>query len=76
VVEAPPASAAFKAWVDNLRVGGVRAGTETRVFIGGTAYAPGEMVNPQLGIVFDSYDAETRHLIFKDKTGAIVRRRN
>ena len=76
VDEPPPPSAAFKAWVDALRVGGVRAGVNTRVFIGGTAYAPGEMVNPQLGITFESYDAQTRHLIFKDKTGATVKRRN
>jgi hypothetical protein len=74
--EPPPPSAAFKAWVDNLRVGGVRAGANTRVFIGGTAYAPGEMVNPQLGITFEGYNAETRHLIFKDKTGATIQRRN
>jgi hypothetical protein len=76
VDEPPPPSAAFKAWVDNLRVGGVRAGANTRVFIGGTAYAPGEMVNLQLGIIFESYNAGTRHLIFKDKTGATVQRRN
>ena len=72
----PPASAAFKAWVDTLKVGGVRAGATTRVFIGGTAYATGEVVNSRLGIIFDSYDAETRHLVFRDKTGAKVERRN
>ena len=72
----PPPSVAFRAWVDALRVGGVRAGATTRVFIGGTAYATGELVNPQLGIIFDSYNAETRHLVFKDKTGATVERRN
>jgi hypothetical protein len=74
--EPPPPSAAFKAWVDALRVGGVRAGANTRVFIGGTAYEPGELVNPQLGIIFEGYDSATRHLIFKDKSGATVERRN
>jgi hypothetical protein len=76
VAPPPPASAPFKAWVENLRIGGVRAGATTRVFIGGTAYAAGELVNPQLGIVFDSYNPETRRLTFKDKTGATVERRN
>lgn len=76
VAEPPPPSAAFKAWVDGIRVGGVRAGANTRVFIGGTAYAPGEIVNSQLGIMFEAYDAQTRHLIFKDKSGATVKRRN
>jgi hypothetical protein len=36
----------------------------------------GDLVNPSLGIVFDGYDAETRTLVFKDKTGAKVERRN
>lgn len=74
--EPPPPSAAFKAWVDGLRVGGVRTGANTRVFISGTAYEPGELVNPQLGITFEGYDSATRHLIFKDKSGATVERRN
>ena len=52
-----------------------RAGSLVADF-GGTAYATGELVNSQLGIIFDSYNAETRHLVFKDKTGAIVERRN
>ncbi len=72
----PPASAAFKAWVDTLRIGGVRGGENTRVFIGGTAYVIGDLVNPQLGIVFDSYDVEAHRLTFKDKTGATVSRRH
>lgn len=76
IAEPPPPSAAFKAWVDALRVGGVRAGANTRVFIGGTAYAPGEVVDLKLGITFESYDSATRHLIFKDKSGATVQRRN
>jgi hypothetical protein len=81
VVPAPPppppvASAAFKNWVESLKISGVRAGASTRVFIGGTAYTPGDLVNPQLGISFDGYNAETRMLIFKDKTGAKVERRN
>jgi hypothetical protein len=72
----PPASPVFKAWVENLKIGGVRAGATTRVFIGGTAYASGDLVNPQLGIMFDSYNSETRMLTFRDKTGAKVDRRN
>ncbi len=44
--------------------------------IGGTSYQTGDLVNPQLGISFEGYNAETRLLIFKDKTGASVTRRN
>ncbi len=72
----PVASAAFKAWVENARIGGVRAGSNTRVFIDRTSYAVGDLVNPQLGIIFEGYNAETRMLTFKDATGAKVERRN
>jgi hypothetical protein len=72
----PPASIAFKAWVENLKIMGVRSGSSPRVFIGGTSYAPGDLVNPQLGITFAGYKAETRMLIFKDASGAEVERRN
>lgn len=72
----PPPSVAFRAWVDNLRISGVRTGSETKVFIGGTSYEAGEIVNPQLGIIFESYNVETRRLTFRDKTGAAVERRN
>jgi hypothetical protein len=66
----------FKAWVQNLRISGVRAGSNPKVFIERTAYGVGDLVNPQLGILFDGYDAETRMLRFKDKTGATVEVRN
>jgi hypothetical protein len=73
----PPApSVAFRSWVENLHVSGVRAGASPRVFIGGTAYAAGDLVNPQLGIIFEGYDSEKRLLIFRDKSGATVERRN
>ncbi len=78
VAPPPDPSPEFKAWVENLKVGGVRAGTHSnaRVFIGGVAYAAGETVNSQLGIIFESYNSETRRLTFVDKTGAKVERRN
>jgi hypothetical protein len=68
----PPASLPFKAWVQNLRIGGMRGGANPRVFIEHTAYAPGDVVNPSLGIIFVGYNPETRMLVFKDKTGATV----
>jgi hypothetical protein len=72
----PPPSLAFKAWVLNVRIRGVRAGSNPRVFIEHTSYAPGDLVNPQLGISFVGYDAPTSMLTFQDKTGAVVERRN
>jgi hypothetical protein len=72
----PPASLAFQAWVLNVRILGVRAGSNPRVFIEHTAYVPGDLVNPQLGISFVGYDSATSMLTFQDKTGAVVERRN
>jgi hypothetical protein len=71
-----PASPEFEAWVKRLKIGGVRAGANPRVFIGGIAYTPGELVNPSLKIVFEGYDSETRMLTFRDAAGAKVERKN
>ena len=72
----PPPSLAFKAWVQNLRISGVRGGERPKVFIEHTAYSPGDMVNPGLGITFEAYDSNTHNLIFRDKSGAVVERHN
>lgn len=72
----PVASAAFRDWVENLRISGVRAGSSPRVFIDRTAYGAGDLVNPQLGIRFEGYNSETRMLRFKDRNGAVVERRH
>jgi hypothetical protein len=77
VKPAPPQpSLAFKAWVINLKIRGVRGGEAQRVFIDRTSYVPGDVVNPQLGIVFAGYDESRRLLTFQDKTGATVERRD
>ena len=72
----PPPSMQFKAWVENLKISGVRGGATPRVFIGGTSFQKGDLVNPQLGITFEGYSNETRLLTFKDQTGARVERRH
>lgn len=72
----PLPSLAFKAWVQNLRISGVRGGDRPKVFIEHTAYSPGDMVNPGLGITFEAYDSNTHNLIFRDKSGAVVERHN
>lgn len=71
----PPASVAFRAWVQNLRISSVRPGPPARALIGATTYEAGEVVEPRLGIIFEDYNNETRMIIFKDATGAIVERK-
>jgi hypothetical protein len=72
----PPPSVAFRGWVENLKIGGVRGGANPRIFIGGSSYQPGDLVNPQMGIIFVGYNDATRILTFRDKSGAKVERRN
>lgn len=72
----PEPSLAFREWVANLRIGSVRTGAKPRILLERTSYDIGDTVNQQLGITFDGYNAETRMLIFKDRSGATVERRN
>lgn len=71
----PEPGVAFKSWVQGVRISSVRAGSSPRVSIEQTAYGAGDLVNPQLGIRFVGYDADTRMLRFQDRTGAVVERR-
>lgn len=72
----PPPSDAFRGWIGSLVISGVRSGSNPRIFIERTAYGPGDLINPQLGITFESYNPATRMLIFKDRSGAMVERRH
>ena len=72
----PPPSVAFRGWVENLKISGVRGGANPRVFVGKSSYQPGDLVNPQMGITFEGYNDTARMLTFKDKSGAKVERRN
>ena len=71
----PPASVAFRGWVENLKISGVRGGANPRVFVGKSSYQLGDLVQPQMGVTFEGYNETTRMLTFKDKTGAKVERR-
>ena len=71
----PDASPAFRAWVVNARISGVRAGgASPTAFINGRLINRGGNVDDALGIVLDNIDADKRQLIFRDKTGATVAR--
>lgn len=72
---APAPSVAFRAWVQNLRISSVRPGPPARALIGATTFVTGDTVEPQMGIVFEAYNAETRVITFKDRSGATVERR-
>jgi hypothetical protein len=71
----PEPTPQFRAFVDHLKINGVRAGPPARLFVDGIACRPGDVLDHDLGVVFDSVDAATSQIIFKDATGAVVRRR-
>lgn len=68
-------SPAFQDWVSNAKITSVREGDDPRAFINDIFVKQGDTVDSQLGITFDSVDAERNLVIFKDATGAIVGKR-
>jgi hypothetical protein len=72
----PPApSSQFRTYVDELKIGGFRIGPPARLFVKGILYTQGEVINQDLGVVFAGIDQRTGDLLFKDASGAVVRRR-
>jgi len=70
----PPPSDAFRQFVVNLRVNGVFQGEPARAMLNKKMYRTGEIVDEKLRITFYKVDGETRDLIFRDDTGAIMPR--
>lgn len=75
VVEASHASPEFSSWVANAQISGVFQGQPARVLINGRTVRAGEVVEPRLGIVFQSVDAKEKLLQFRDHSGATVQRK-
>lgn len=72
----PPApTPQFCAFVNHLKVNGVRTGPPARLFVDGLACRPGDTIDRSLGVVFVGVDDATKEIIFKDATGAEFRRR-
>ena len=69
------ASAEFRSFVANAKVSGVFQGEPARAFINGRMVRTGEMVEANLGILFEGVDPVKRHLFFKDRSGALVTRK-
>lgn len=72
---ASEASPAFRSFVAMAKITGVFQGTPPRVMLNGRLSRAGDIVDNALGVQFDSYDADKKLLLFKDKSGAVVPRR-
>ena len=75
VVEAAEASAEFNSHVAGLSITGVFQGKPARALINGRLFNEGDVVDISLGITFDNVESETRSIIFRDTTGATVKRK-
>jgi hypothetical protein len=64
----------FRAFVDKLKIVGFRVGPPARLFVEGVTLRSGDVMDSGLGVVFVGVDTATSELIFKDPTGALVRR--
>ena len=71
----PEPTQQFRTFVDHLKINGVRTGPPARLFVEGATCRPGDVLDRDLGVVFDGVDATTSEILFKDATGAVVRRR-
>lgn len=67
-------SAAFRSWVANATINGVLA-SPPRALINNRTVHAGQVVDENLGITFAGVDVGRRALVFRDQTGATVRRR-
>jgi hypothetical protein len=69
------ASPAFQSFVAEMRVNGVFQGSPARALINGRTYNEGEIVGPNLDISFAGIEPDEKQIIFRDPTGAIVKRK-
>lgn len=66
------ATVAFRAYVANVKIGGV---VVTRAIINNKLTRAGELVDNTLGITFEGYDPDTKLLTFRDRSGVVVSRK-
>lgn len=72
----PKPSLAFARWLRSVKIGGARLSDRPRVLVGAGAFMFGDVVELNLGIVLEGYNAERRALRFKEtSTGALIERR-
>lgn len=68
----PVVTPAFRAWVADVRVSGVRSGGSTMAIINGRLARPGDIVDAAEGIAFDGVDDKRKALIFRSRNGAFL----
>lgn len=72
IVAAAAASPEFRAFVANASIDGVFQGRPPKALINGKVTRQGQVVDSELGIIFDRIDADKKVIYFKDAGGAEV----
>jgi hypothetical protein len=74
--DSPKPSLRFARWVRAVKIGGARLNDRPRVLVGPSAFTFGDVVDIDLGVVLDGYNAVRRALRFREmSTGAVIERR-
>jgi len=74
VVATSSATPAFIAFVEAARISGVFQGNPARALINGRTVRTGGIVDPILGATFYRLDTDGRWVVFRDATGALVKK--
>jgi len=75
MLSAVEASPAFQSFVADVRINGVFQGSPARALLNGRTYKEGEIVEPTLGISFAGVEPDEKQIVFRDPSGAIVKRK-
>jgi hypothetical protein len=75
IAATPQAGANFRRYVGDMVIRGVFQGAHPRAHINGRMVSQGEMVERNMGIVFESIDADKKTITFRDPSGATITRR-
>lgn len=68
----PVATPAFRSWVSNVRISGVRSGESPMAIVNGRLARPGDMVDAAEGVVFEGVDGEQKLLSFRGRNSAVL----
>jgi len=75
IAATPQANSNFRRFVGDMVIRGVFQGAHPRAHINGRMVSQGEMVERNLGIVFESIDSDKKTITFRDGNGAVITRR-
>ncbi|MDO8540807.1 MAG: hypothetical protein Q7S40_10260 [Opitutaceae bacterium] len=66
----PEPSEAFRTFVKDMRIDGVRSGPVRAIFVNKRVIRVGEIINSVLGVKLVAVNFDTETVVFEDKTGA------